>query len=158
MNCHFPSIPWETMGRDSEGSSPRTSQKSERRVGGSSIADPKGRGSRSCYSPPQRRGENAERSPRLRAYSGSGMRGEEALTRPESRRRSALHGHGPCALPSAPVGSGLRYLRLCGPAPVRLRAPPGPAPGCNAAYGTRLPSSRGACVLAPGGGVSTRDR
>lgn len=54
MNCHFPSIPWETMGRGSESSSPRTSQMGERRVGGSSIADPKGRGSRSCYSPPQK--------------------------------------------------------------------------------------------------------
>lgn len=57
-----------------------------------------------------------------------GMRGEEVLTRPESRRRSAVHGHGPCALPSAPVESGRRYLWLCGPAQVRLRAPPRPRP------------------------------
>lgn len=77
----------------------------------------------------------SEGAERMRSAAGDsehtqapGMRGEEALTRPESRRRSALHGQGSCARPSAPVGSGLRYLRLCGPAPVRLRAPPRPRP------------------------------
>lgn len=112
--------PVEDYGPGSEGSSPCTSQKGERRVGGSSIADPKGRGSRSCYSPPQRRGENAERSPRLRAYPGSGDEGRGGSY--QTRKPSALGVARPRSLRSTQ-----RTCRLWAAVPRALRPRPGPA-------------------------------
>lgn len=151
MNCHFPSIPWETMGRGCEGSSPRTSQKGERRVGGSSIA-PKGRGSRSCNNPPQRRGENAERSPRLRAHAGSGDEGRGGSY--QTRKPSALgvaQATVPALYPAHLSGRGCGTYGSAAPPRSGSELRPAPPP----AAAPRTPLDRGACVLAPGGGVST---
>lgn len=145
MNCHFPSIPWETMGRGCEGSSPRTSQKGERRVGGSSIADPKGRGSRSCNNPPQRRGENAERSPRLRTHAGSGDEGRGGSY--QTRKPSVLGVARPRSLRSTQ-----RTCRVGVAVPTALRPRPGPAqssarPRPRLRRRVRLPTVGPACSL-----------
>lgn len=154
LNCHFPSIPWETKGRGSKDSSRRTSQKGECRVGGSSIGDPQGRSSRSCCTPSQKARSVAGTSEYTQA---PWMRGEEGLTRLESRRCSALHGHSPYALPSAPVATGQQHLQLGGPAPFRLRATPRPHPQCGGAHASRLSRGLGrACSLPVA--YSTRDR
>lgn len=105
----------------------------------------------------RRRGENAERSRRLRAHAGSGDEGERRFL-PDQKAVGAPRCTAtvPALYPAHLSSLGGGTYGSAAPPRSDSELRPGPAPGCGA-YASRLPSGRGACVLVPGGGVSTHD-